>query len=110
MAWGNSSGPSARTIGLTNDTSNAVGRHNRDMTPTDVTLEHVTASPTPHRLGVHLVEGGAVVGVFAGHASGVELCLFDVDDNETRVALHGPTAGVWHAFVPGIDEGQLYGF
>lgn len=77
---------------------------------TDVTPEHVSPSPTPHRLGVHLVDGGAVVGVFAGHATAVDLCLFDGEDNETRIALHGPTAGVWHAFVPGIAEGQLYGF
>lgn len=81
------------------------GRHNGNMSS-----ESVTPSPTPHRLGVHLVDGGAVVGVFAGHATAVDLCLFDGDDNETRVPLYGPTAGVWHAFVPGIQEGQLYGF
>src|SRR5690606_6657531 len=80
-------------------------RHNGGMSP-----EGVTPSPTPHRLGVHLVDGGAVVGVYSGNATAVELCLFDVEDNETRIALHGPTAGIWHAFVPDIAEGQLYGF
>ena len=34
-------------------------------------------SPTPHKLGVHLVEGGATVGVWAAHATAVHLCLFD---------------------------------
>ncbi|MDN4481142.1 glycogen debranching protein GlgX [Demequina muriae] len=72
--------------------------------------EGVTPSPTPHRLGVHLVDGGAVVGVYAGHATAVDLCLFDDEGTEERVALHGPSAGVWHAFVPEIAEGQLYGF
>ena len=65
--------------------------------------EGVTPSLLPHRLGVHLVEGGANVGVYAGHATGVDLCLFDEEDNETRIPLFGPKAGVWHAFVPGIE-------
>ncbi len=75
-----------------------------------MTVDGVTPSPTPHRLGIHLEGDGAVVGVYAGNATGVDLCLFDADGNETRVPLHGPTAGVWHAYVPGISEGQHYGF
>ncbi len=79
-----------------------------------MTIDGVTPSPTPHRLGVHLVDGGAVVGVYAGHATAVDLCLFGADpeapEAETRVALYGPTAGIWHAFVPGMREGQHYGF
>lgn len=74
-----------------------------------MSLPGIDRSPTPHRLGVHIVDGGVVVGVYAAHASGVDFCLFD-DDEETRIPLHGPTAGVWHAFVPGIGEGQEYGF
>jgi len=49
------------------------------------------------------------VAVVAAHASAVELCLF-TDDIETRVALNGPTLGVWHGFVAGIEPGQRYGF
>ncbi|WP_084129136.1 glycogen debranching protein GlgX [Demequina sp. NBRC 110055] len=75
-----------------------------------MSIEGVTPSPTPHRLGVHLVDDGAVVGVYAGHATAVELCLFDASGAETRVELFGPKAGVWHAFVPGMAEGQHYGF
>ncbi len=67
-------------------------------------------SPTPHRLGVHLVDGGITAAVFASHATGVDLCLFDESGAETRVPLTGPTHGVWHAFVPGIGAGQRYGF
>ncbi len=67
-------------------------------------------SPTPHRLGVHLVPGGVTVGVWAAHATGVFLCLFDQDGTESRLPLNGPTNGVWHAFVPHIGAGQRYGF
>ncbi|WP_062379012.1 glycogen debranching protein GlgX [Demequina pelophila] len=71
----------------------------------------VAPSPTPQRLGVHLVEGGANVAVYAAHATAVHLCLFEDDDRtETRIALHGPMNGNWHAFVPGIRAGQRYGF
>lgn len=66
-------------------------------------------SPTPHRLGVHLVDGGATVSVYAAHATGMQLCLFDDDDNETRVDLVGPENGNWHGFIPGLTAGQRYG-
>ena len=33
--------------------------------------------------------------------SGVELCLFDDDDNETRVELTERTALNWHCYLPG---------
>ncbi|MDN4478777.1 glycogen debranching protein GlgX [Demequina sp. SYSU T00039] len=76
-----------------------------------MTSPTVAPSPNPHRLGVHLVEGGADVAVFAAHATAVHLCLFEGDDRtETRIALHGPVNGIWHAFVPGIRAGQRYGF
>nr|WP_123307202.1 glycogen debranching protein GlgX [Cellulomonas sp. PhB143] len=73
-------------------------------------------------LGVHLRGDGADVAVRAAYATGVELCLIDVLDapddaaaggpayRETRVPLDGPTYGVWHAHVPGVREGQRYGF
>jgi glycogen operon protein len=67
-------------------------------------------SPTPHRLGVYLVSAGASVSVWAPHAVGVELCLFDATGVETRIPLVGPEAGAWHAWVPGITAGQRYGF
>jgi glycogen operon protein len=69
-----------------------------------------TPSPTPHRLGVHLGASGASVSVWAPHASGVDLCLLDAKGVETRIALLGPSAGAWHAWVPNIRAGQRYGF
>ncbi|MCL3860478.1 glycogen debranching protein GlgX [Actinotalea sp. K2] len=77
----------------------------------------MTATPrAPHRLGVHLVDGGADVAVLASHAEAVELCLLDRDPtsqdgwSERRIPLGGPSFGVWHAFVPGLHAGQRYGF
>ncbi|NMR21534.1 glycogen debranching protein GlgX [Cellulomonas fimi] len=73
------------------------------------------ARPAPP-LGVHLTADGADVAVLASHATGVDLCLIDPDPTsatgwrERRVALGGPTYGVWHAHVPGVRAGQRYGF
>ncbi len=70
----------------------------------------VPPAPYPFRLGVHPVDGGVSVAVFAAHATGVELCLFDDADKERRIPLRGLLRGVWHGFVPGIVPGQRYGF
>ncbi|WP_099023381.1 glycogen debranching protein GlgX [Mycolicibacterium palauense] len=56
---------------------------------------------------------GTNFAVFSEAADRVELCLFD-DDNgevrETRVTLPEVDGFVWHAFLPGIQPGQLYGY
>jgi len=66
------------------------------------------------RPGVTLVEGGADVAVYAGHADAVELCLFDAGDkagtSERRIPLLERAHGWWFAFVPGITAGQRYNF
>ena len=63
--------------------------------------------------GVTLVPGGADVAVYAGHAEGVELCLFEPGDTvgttERRVPLHERAHGWWFGFVPGVRAGQRYG-
>ena len=71
---------------------------------------HTAPSPTPHRLGVHLVDGGVTVGVMAAHATALHFCVFNADGSETRYPLHGPHHGLWHAYVPGIEQGTHYGF
>ena len=79
-----------------------------------------TAPPGPltrdlaPRPGVTLVDGGADVAVYAGHADAVELCLFDPGDragtSERRVPLLERAHGWWFGFVPGVHAGQRYGF
>lgn len=43
-------------------------------------------------------------------AEKVELCLFDEQDNETRVELTEQNSYVWHIYLPGIQPGQRYGY
>jgi glycogen operon protein len=40
----------------------------------------------------------------------VQLCLFDDSGAETRLALPERDGDIWHGFVPGVVEGQAYGF
>ena len=67
-------------------------------------------------LGADLAPGGANFSVFSKHATAAQLLLFDkVDDPEpSRVIDLDPrvnrTYHYWHAFVPGVTAGQLYGY
>lgn len=50
---------------------------------------------------------------FSEHATGVELCLFegpDGKDEVTRIRLTEHTDQVWHAYLPEVRPGQLYGY
>src|SRR5437870_3160920 len=56
---------------------------------------------------------GVNFALFSEHATRVELCLFDtVDaDKEThRILLTEHTDRVWHAYLPEVLPGQLYGY
>ena len=74
----------------------------------------LTTRDHPPAPGVTLVEGGAQVCVYAGHADAVEVCLFDAGDtrgeSERRVPLADRIYGYWFGFVPGMGLGQRYGF
>ena len=67
-------------------------------------------------IGATLLNGGANFSVFSRSAASVELMLFDrVDDaRPSRVISMDPSANrtyhYWHVFVPGLQEGQIYGF
>src|SRR5229473_2160074 len=67
-------------------------------------------------LGATIVPGGANFSVFSRGASGVELLLFGhLDDTyAARVIPLDPavnrTYHYWHAFVPGVRPGQIYGY
>ena len=53
---------------------------------------------------------GTNFAIFSEVAEKVELCLFDEDGTETRIELPEMEGFVWHAFLPGIQPGQRYGF
>jgi isoamylase len=67
----------------------------------------------PPRPGVTLREGGAHVCVYAGHAEGIDLCLFEPGDvdgsSERRIPMHERAHGWWWVFVEGMGPGQRYG-
>jgi isoamylase len=64
----------------------------------------------PFPLGAAWDGGGTNFALFSEHAEGVELCLFDAEDDETRVELTQRTAYIWHCYLPEIGPGQRYGF
>ena len=65
---------------------------------------------TPEPLGAAYDGHGTNFAVFSGAASRVELCLFDVQDTETRVDLPMVTGSCWHGYLPGVGPGQRYGY
>ena len=66
----------------------------------------------PPRPGITLVPGGAEISVYAGHADGVEVCLFEPGDvageSERRIALPHRVHGHYFGFLPGVGAGQRY--
>ena len=67
----------------------------------------------PYPLGASCDDGGTNFAVYARHAERVELCLFDPADPSRevrRAPLHERTGHVFHAYLPGIRAGTLYGF
>ncbi|MBE9079139.1 glycogen debranching protein GlgX [Romeria aff. gracilis LEGE 07310] len=63
-----------------------------------------------HPLGATWDGQGTNFALFSENATGVELCLFDDRDQETRIPLPKVTNYVWHGYLPGIGPGQRYGF
>lgn len=65
----------------------------------------------PYPLGVVYDGEGVNFSLFSENARGVELCLFDADENETnRIKVIERTHNNWHVYVPGLHPGQLYGY
>ncbi|WP_187367850.1 glycogen debranching protein GlgX [Bifidobacterium gallicum] len=61
-------------------------------------------------LGATFDGAGVNFALFSRVAERVELCLFDDDDNETRIEMTEQNSYVWHIYIPGIVPGQLYGY
>ncbi|AWB92919.1 glycogen debranching protein GlgX [Aeromicrobium chenweiae] len=65
-----------------------------------------SASP----LGATYDGTGTNFALFSEVADFVELCLFDESGTETRVRLEEVDGFVHHAFLPGVNPGQRYGY
>ncbi len=65
----------------------------------------------PAPLGASRDGDGVNFALYSEGAEAIELCFFDASDKETgRFALPDKTDGVWHAYVPGCEPGQAYGY
>ncbi len=64
----------------------------------------------PYPLGATFDGSGTNFAIFSEVAEQVELCLFDADGAETRVALTEVDAYVWHCYLPQVQPGQRYGY
>jgi isoamylase len=68
---------------------------------------------TPHPLGATWDGEGVNFALFSEHATAVELCLFDGPDTPAesrRIPVRERTNHVWHAYLPDVRPGQLYGY
>ncbi|HUR57066.1 MAG TPA: hypothetical protein VM029_05125, partial [Opitutaceae bacterium] len=63
-------------------------------------------------LGATWTGDGVNFALFSENATGVELCLFDqLGEVETaRIPFTARANSVWHAFLPDVKPGQLYGY
>jgi isoamylase len=64
----------------------------------------------PFPLGAIWDGGGTNFSLFSEHAERVELCLFDDDDQETRIEITQRRALNWHCYLPDVGPGQRYGY
>jgi glycogen operon protein len=67
----------------------------------------------PHPLGARWDGQGTHFALFSRHATGVELCLFDEPGEAAAmecVPLRERTGWVWHAYLPDVRPGALYGY
>ena len=67
----------------------------------------------PYPLGATWDGEGVNFALFSENATGVDLCLFDTEYQECEtfsLALEECTDLVWHAYLPEVRPGQLYGY
>lgn len=67
----------------------------------------------PYPLGATWDGIGVNFAIYSEHATSVDLCLFDSLDSQvetTRIRLEEQTDMVWHAYLPDVQPGQLYGY
>ncbi|MGF1493777.1 MAG: glycogen debranching protein GlgX [Microcoleaceae cyanobacterium] len=64
----------------------------------------------PYPLGATWDGKGTNFAIYSENAIGLELCLFDSEDQEFRIPLTEMQNFVWHGYIPGVGAGQRYGF
>ena len=67
----------------------------------------------PYPLGATWDGEGVNFAIFSENATGVELCLFNKEDDATesaKIQIHEYTDQVWHCYLPDVRPGQYYGY
>jgi len=67
----------------------------------------------PYPLGANWDGNGVNFAIFSEHAAAVKLCLFHSPEDKEEyayISLVEVTAFIWHAYIPGLSPGQLYGY
>ena len=67
----------------------------------------------PYPLGATYDGNGVNFALFSENATGVKLCLFNHSEDHReyeQVNMEEITDYVWHAYLPGLQPGQLYGY
>ncbi|MCC6672115.1 MAG: glycogen debranching protein GlgX [Planctomycetes bacterium] len=86
------------------------------MTRTQRTRSVAVVSGNPFPLGAHVAPGGTNFSIYSKRAERLELLLFADADARTPEqvipldARRHRTFHYWHAFVPGVRAGQVYGY
>ncbi len=68
---------------------------------------------SPHPLGATWDGEGVNFAIYSEHATSVELCIFDRLEDSTpsvRVDMPEATDRIWHAYLPDVRPGALYGY
>lgn len=64
----------------------------------------------PYPLGATWDGKGVNFALYANYATGVELCLFDDNNQEIKIEISERTHYIWHVYLPNISHGQFYGY
>ncbi len=75
-------------------------------------MSHKVYPGKPYPLGATWDGAGVNFALHSDHAEGVELCLFEEIYGEEAVYIKFTerTHLIWHAYIPGLKPGQLYGY
>jgi isoamylase len=89
--------------------------HHRDDRTKEMPMT-IAQACHPHPIGAACRNGGVNFSLFSRSAEGVELLFFDHEDDAkpTKAVRLDPSSNrayhYWHAFLPGIRAGQIYGY
>jgi isoamylase len=91
-----------------------MGKLHRDLAMTDLEKAAMRTWPGhPYPLGATWDGAGVNFAIFSENATKVELCLFDSPEStheQHRIRIKQYTDKVWHAYLPDVLPGQLYGY